>query len=91
MATNVFSASFHRILVRVDSWEIDSQYPNGHFLRSLGKIGDLEAEIAAVLVENSIDVGQFTQAQVYYLFQYVQNILNSRIVLYKYRYVHQCV
>jgi DIS3-like exonuclease 1 len=55
----------HRIIVRIDSWEIDSQYPNGHFVRSLGKIGDLETEIAAILMENSISVPPFSDAQVY--------------------------
>ena len=55
----------HRIIVRIDSWEIDSQYPNGHFVRSLGKIGDLETEIAAILMENSINVPPFSDAQVY--------------------------
>lgn len=53
----------HRIIVRIDSWEIDSQYPNGHFVRSLGKIGDLETEIAAILMENSISVPPFSDAQ----------------------------
>lgn len=55
----------HRIIVRIDSWEIDSQYPNGHFVRSLGKIGDLETEIAAILMENSISVPPFSDVQVY--------------------------
>ncbi|KAK3604725.1 hypothetical protein CHS0354_018965 [Potamilus streckersoni] len=53
----------HRIVVRIDSWEIDSQYPNGHVVRSLGKRGDLETEIAAILIENSISVNQFSDAQ----------------------------
>ncbi|XP_052794965.1 DIS3-like exonuclease 1 [Mya arenaria] len=53
----------HRIIVRIDSWDIDSTYPNGHFVRSLGKIGDLEAEVAAILVENDIRVQSFSEAQ----------------------------
>lgn len=52
-----------RIVARIDSWPTDSQYPNGHFVRSLGKIGDIETEIAALLVENELSVGPFAQAQ----------------------------
>ncbi|XP_041372546.1 LOW QUALITY PROTEIN: DIS3-like exonuclease 1 [Gigantopelta aegis] len=52
-----------RFIVRIDSWGVDSQYPNGHFVRSLGKIGDLETEIAALLVENDISVPPFTDGQ----------------------------
>ncbi|XP_071794054.1 DIS3-like exonuclease 1 [Asterias amurensis] len=53
----------HRIIVRLDTWEADSQYPNGHFVRSLGPIGSLETEIAAILVENNISVGAFSEGQ----------------------------
>ncbi|XP_048763599.2 DIS3-like exonuclease 1 [Ostrea edulis] len=52
-----------RIVVRIDSWEIDSQYPNGHFVKSLGAIGDLEAEISAILLENTIHASEFSEAQ----------------------------
>ncbi|XP_013780030.1 DIS3-like exonuclease 1 [Limulus polyphemus] len=50
-----------RIVVRIDSWERDSQYPNGHFVRILGEIGDLETEIAAILVEHEISVSSFSK------------------------------
>ena len=39
-------------------------YPNGHFVRVLGRIGDLEGEIATILVENNISVVPFSEAQV---------------------------
>ncbi|XP_053450315.1 DIS3-like exonuclease 1 isoform X3 [Nycticebus coucang] len=52
-----------RVVVRIDSWESTSLYPNGHFVRVLGKIGDLEGEIATILVENSISVVPFSEAQ----------------------------
>lgn len=38
-------------------------YPNGHFVRSLGPIGNLETEIRALLVENSLAAPPFTEAQ----------------------------
>ncbi|KAJ7389201.1 DIS3 mitotic control [Desmophyllum pertusum] len=41
----------HRIVVRIDFWEVDSVYPNGHFVRSLGLIGNVETEIQALMVE----------------------------------------
>ncbi|KFP75201.1 DIS3-like exonuclease 1, partial [Acanthisitta chloris] len=53
----------YRVVVRIDSWESTSLYPNGHFVRVLGRIGDLEGEIAAILVENSICVAPFSEIQ----------------------------
>ena len=50
--------------MRIDHWESGSQYPNGHFVRSLGQIGDLETEIKAIVVENDISVPPFSEAQV---------------------------
>ncbi|KAM4829706.1 DIS3-like exonuclease 1 isoform 3-T3 [Thomomys bottae] len=52
-----------RVVVRIDSWESTSVYPNGHFVRVLGRIGDLEGEIATILVENNISVVPFSEAQ----------------------------
>ncbi|KAJ6662919.1 hypothetical protein lerEdw1_011123 [Lerista edwardsae] len=52
-----------RVVVRIDSWESTSMYPNGHFVRVLGRIGDLEGEIQTILVENSISVSPFSEAQ----------------------------
>uniref|UniRef100_A0A4W3K1D2 DIS3-like exonuclease 1 n=1 Tax=Callorhinchus milii TaxID=7868 RepID=A0A4W3K1D2_CALMI len=53
----------YRVVVRIDSWDSTSLYPNGHFVRVLGKAGDLETEIAAILVENSISISPFSEAQ----------------------------
>ncbi|KAE8618468.1 hypothetical protein XENTR_v10009392 [Xenopus tropicalis] len=53
----------YRVVVRIDSWESTSLYPNGHFVRVLGRTGNLEAEIATILVENSISVNPFSEAQ----------------------------
>ncbi|XP_076444045.1 DIS3-like exonuclease 1 [Babylonia areolata] len=52
-----------RCLVRIDNWPADSQYPNGHLVKALGPIGDLETEIAALLVENELTPSAFTPAQ----------------------------
>lgn len=36
-----------RIVVAIDSWEADSLYPSGHYVRTLGAIGDKETETEA--------------------------------------------
>ncbi|XP_051561526.1 DIS3-like exonuclease 1 isoform X2 [Myxocyprinus asiaticus] len=53
----------HRIIVRLDSWESTSVYPNGHCVRVLGKAGELETEIQTILMENCIHVPPFSEAQ----------------------------
>uniref|UniRef100_A0A670ZI24 DIS3-like exonuclease 1 n=1 Tax=Pseudonaja textilis TaxID=8673 RepID=A0A670ZI24_PSETE len=53
-----------RVVVRIDSWEPTSLYPNGHFVRVVGRIGDLEGEIQTILVENTVSVSPFSEAQV---------------------------
>lgn len=68
-----------RIVVRIDSWEIDSQYPNGHFVKTLGPIEDLEAEISAILLENTIHVSAFSEAQVLSMkrYTYIVRLYNN--------------
>ncbi|XP_026234124.1 DIS3-like exonuclease 1 isoform X1 [Anabas testudineus] len=53
----------HRVVVRIDSWESTSLYPNGHSVRVLGRAGELETEIQTILIENSINVLPFSDAQ----------------------------
>ncbi|KAK5915867.1 hypothetical protein CesoFtcFv8_001419 [Champsocephalus esox] len=53
----------HRVVVRIDSWESTSLYPNGHSVRVLGKAGELETEIQTILIENCIHVPPFSDAQ----------------------------
>ncbi|KAJ2549805.1 hypothetical protein EV175_004308, partial [Coemansia sp. RSA 1933] len=45
-------------VVAIDGWATDSMYPHGHFVRALGFIGDLDAEIDTILVERQIAVSQ---------------------------------
>lgn len=33
-----------RLVVAVDGWEADSAYPHGHYVRTLGRIGDKDTE-----------------------------------------------
>ena len=50
-----------RIIVRIDSWEADSLYPSGHFVRCLGPIDDIETEIATILYEHGLFRSSFSE------------------------------
>ncbi|KAJ2634608.1 hypothetical protein GGF40_004101 [Coemansia sp. RSA 1286] len=45
-------------VVCIDSWPADSQYPQGHFVRTLGSVGSLDTQIDAILVERQIATSQ---------------------------------
>ena len=50
-----------RILVTIDSWERDSRYPVGHFVRSLGELETKGAETEALLLEYDVSVSTIPQ------------------------------
>lgn len=60
----VFFIQEHRVVVRIDSWESTSLYPNGHSVRVLGRAGELETEVQTILIENCIHAAPFSDAQV---------------------------
>ncbi|XP_055377546.1 exosome complex exonuclease RRP44 [Condylostylus longicornis] len=49
-----------RIIVAVDSWPRHSRYPHGHFVRSLGPLGDIETENEVVLLEHDVPHSKFS-------------------------------
>ncbi|XP_019177343.1 PREDICTED: exosome complex exonuclease RRP44 homolog A isoform X1 [Ipomoea nil] len=49
-----------RIIVAVDSWDVISRYPSGHYVRTIGGIGDRDTESEVVLIENDIDARPFS-------------------------------
>ncbi|KAJ6419723.1 hypothetical protein OIU84_029777 [Salix udensis] len=49
-----------RIIVAVDSWDRQSRHPSGHYVRSIGEIGDRDTETELVLIENDIDARPFS-------------------------------
>ncbi|KAL6583843.1 Exosome complex exonuclease RRP44 A [Orobanche minor] len=49
-----------RIIVAVDSWDRSSRYPSGHYVRTIGVIGDRDTESEVVLIENDIDARPFS-------------------------------
>ncbi|XP_076802631.1 exosome complex exonuclease RRP44-like [Clavelina lepadiformis] len=51
-----------RIVVAIDCWPKHSKYPQGHFVRSLGEIGDKETENEVLLLEHDVSHAPFSQA-----------------------------
>lgn len=51
-----------RLLVGIDSWDVDSMYPSGHYIKTIGTIGDRETETEVLLIENDINTSPFTPA-----------------------------
>ncbi|GAB2279377.1 Exosome complex exonuclease RRP44 A [Dionaea muscipula] len=49
-----------RIIVAVDSWDRLSRYPSGHYVRTIGEIGDRDTETEVVLIENDINSRPFS-------------------------------
>ncbi|KAG6701726.1 hypothetical protein I3842_07G001100 [Carya illinoinensis] len=49
-----------RIIVVVDSWDHLSRYPSGHYVRTIGEIGDRDTESEVVLIENDINSRPFS-------------------------------
>jgi exosome complex exonuclease DIS3/RRP44 len=48
-----------RVLVTIDSWDRDSRYPVGHFVRSLGELENKGAETEALLLEYDVQYRPF--------------------------------
>ena len=42
-------------MVSLDDWRVGSAYPDGHFVRSLGAVGNLATEAQALLLEHHLE------------------------------------
>lgn len=51
-----------RIVVAIDNWPRTSRYPQGHFVRKLGNVGDKETENEVLLLEHDIPHAGFSEA-----------------------------
>lgn len=51
-----------KVLVAVDEWKETSKYPEGHFIRALGKVESNEAEQESLLLEHDVPYRPFSQA-----------------------------
>ena len=54
--------SGQRIIVAIDCWPKHSKYPQGHFVRALGNIGDKNTENEVILLEHDVSHEPFSQA-----------------------------
>lgn len=50
-----------RIIVAIDCWPRYSRYPQGHFVRSLGPLGDKETENEVLLIEHDVPHSKFSE------------------------------
>lgn len=50
-----------RIIVAIDSWPRNSRYPHGHFVRSLGPLGDMNTENEVILLEHDVPHSKFSE------------------------------
>ena len=51
-----------RVVVAIDRWDADSMYPEGHYVRSIGDIGDRSTESDMILLEHDVEWSPFTPA-----------------------------
>lgn len=51
-----------KILVTIDRWDATSRYPEGHFVRALGKVESKEAEQESLLLEFEVPYRPFGKA-----------------------------
>ncbi|WVQ84127.1 hypothetical protein IAT38_006274 [Cryptococcus sp. DSM 104549] len=51
-----------KILVTIDAWSVNSRYPDGHFVRALGKVESKEAEQESLLLEYEVPYRPFGKA-----------------------------
>ncbi|KAI0050008.1 mitotic control protein dis3 [Auriscalpium vulgare] len=51
-----------KILVTIDKWDVHSRYPEGHFVRALGKAESKEAEQESLLLEFDVPYRPFGKA-----------------------------
>lgn len=50
-----------RIVVAIDTWPRHSRYPNGHFVRALGPLGDKDTENEVILLEHDVPHASFSE------------------------------
>lgn len=50
-----------RIIVAIDQWPRHSRYPQGHFVRALGPLGDRDTENEVLLIEHDVPHSKFSE------------------------------
>ena len=49
-----------RIIVSIDSWDQNSKYPSGHYVRTVGEVGDKQTETEVLLLEHDVPFAEFS-------------------------------
>ncbi|KAJ3297254.1 exosome catalytic subunit dis3 [Borealophlyctis nickersoniae] len=49
-----------RIVVAIDGWQKNSRYPHGHYVRTLGAVGDRATETEVLLLEHDVPFAPFS-------------------------------
>ncbi|XP_041376230.1 exosome complex exonuclease RRP44-like [Gigantopelta aegis] len=50
-----------RIIVAIDNWSRNSRYPQGHFVKKLGSVGDKDTENEVLLLEHDVPHSGFSE------------------------------
>jgi Exoribonuclease R len=50
-----------KIIVKIDNWGISSLFPRGHFVSTIGKIGDEYTEGNVILLEHNVEIKNFSK------------------------------
>ena len=50
-----------RLTVAIDTWDVNSKFPEGHYVKTIGDIGDPKTESEVILLENEIPHYEFPQ------------------------------
>jgi exosome complex exonuclease DIS3/RRP44 len=50
-----------RIVVVIDEWDATSRHPRGHYIRTIGMVGNIEVESEVILLENDVCISEFPQ------------------------------
>ncbi|KAI9352735.1 hypothetical protein BDR26DRAFT_815276 [Obelidium mucronatum] len=56
-----------RIMVAIDNWSKNSRYPTGHFVKTLGAVGDRKTETDVILLEHDVRFMPFSKQVLSYL------------------------
>jgi exosome complex exonuclease DIS3/RRP44 len=49
-----------RIIVAIDTWDKTSKYPSGHYVRTLGDVGEKQTETEVLLLEHDVPFAPFS-------------------------------
>ncbi|GAA5984941.1 hypothetical protein JCM5350_000071 [Sporobolomyces pararoseus] len=62
LTRQAFNLSSQKFLVSIDRWSISSRFPEGHFVRVLGKVGSKEGEVESLLEEWEVPYRPFSSS-----------------------------